>query len=61
MRRGRKPKPASQLRRNKLFLRFTDAEYRDVLAAVDPERELAEAVRELTLEAVRARLEHNAE
>ena len=61
LRRGRKPKPASQLRRNKLFLRFTDAEYRDVLAAVDPERELAEAVRELTLEAVRARLTNAAE
>lgn len=61
LRRGRKPKPASQLRRNKIFLRFTDSEYRDLLSAVDPERELAEAARELTLEAVRARLEQNAE
>lgn len=61
LRRGRKPKPASQLRRNKIFLRFTDSEYRDLLSVVDPERELAEAARELTLEAVRARLEQNAE
>ncbi len=56
LRRGRKPKPASQLRRNKIFLRFTDSEYRDLLSVVAPERELAEAARELTLEAVRARL-----
>lgn len=61
LRRGRKPKPASQLRRNKIFLRFTDSEYRDLLSVVDPERELAEAARELTLEAVRARLANTAE
>ncbi|MBP3556153.1 MAG: hypothetical protein J6K20_00405 [Thermoguttaceae bacterium] len=61
LRRGRKPKPASQLRRNKIFLRFTDSEYRDLLSVVDPERELAEAARELTLEAVRARLANAAE
>ncbi len=61
LRRGRKPKPASQLRRNKIFLRFTDSEYRDLLSVVDPERELAEAARELTLEAVRARLAKIAE
>lgn len=61
LRRGRKPKPASQLRRNKIFLRFTDSEYRDLLSVVDPERELAEAARELTLEAVRARLTNAAE
>lgn len=56
LRRGRKPKPASQLRRNKLFLRFTDAELATINKAIDSDEEFAVAVRELALEAAEARL-----
>lgn len=57
---GRKPKPESQRRRNRAILRFTDSEFREILNAVDTERELAEVVRELALEAARARNAQNA-
>ena len=56
LRRGRKPKPASKLRRNKTILRFTDAELATINGAIDADEEFAVAVRELALEAAEARL-----
>lgn len=56
LRRGRKPKPASKLRRNKTILRFTDAELATINEAIGADEEFAVAVRELALEAAETRL-----